>query len=578
MSARVRWRLLALITAALAGMVSAPVSSMAVSPKPSSSAATASAGQQIPVAASGRPSVSGAFGSVAPFRVLDTRYGTGAARAAVGANSSVAVKVSGVGGVPAAGVSAVVVNLTVTQPSARGYLTSYADGAARPNASALDFVRGQTVANLAVVPVGADGKIRLSSTSSGTVQLIADITGYYLVGNPDTTEQGDWATDSGPLGGNANPYETHLTRGNVNRLAFVWNRLGPQLYSAYVVAAGLVIATTESPYEYIGVAAYDATNGKLVWNHPDITPDGLAADGDKVFFQGSYGPLVDARPRYVVGAFDLRSGALLWFTPYGAEPSYGPSITAANGRVFASFLDTTMQAFSETDGHHLWESHAAPYMATIIAADGWVLTHQSSQGHLLPIGLDPATGRVIWKGNFVGGVNLGVMNGNIVDAFVDGGSTDTYVSSWPMRPCPDGCDPTWTDTIPYLVSVSGGNGIIAASTARPRVGVRVGQLIVLDPATGHRRWTATTSDDALNLTVAGTVIYAITHYVGDTLLAWPTSGCGSPTCPPIWKTSSLGTATTGRSQAIVVTQGRLYYARDRGSDDPGGIYSWALSK
>ena len=52
-------------------------------------------------------------------------------------------------------------------------------GGARPTVSNLNFTAGQTVANLVIVPVGADGKIRLYNGSPGTVQLIADIAGYY---------------------------------------------------------------------------------------------------------------------------------------------------------------------------------------------------------------------------------------------------------------------------------------------------------------------------------------------------------------------------------------------------------------
>src|SRR5664279_4616343 len=51
-------------------------------------------------AACAAPTVAGAFGSVVPSRVLDTRDGTGAAKAAVAAKGSVAVKVTGINGSP----------------------------------------------------------------------------------------------------------------------------------------------------------------------------------------------------------------------------------------------------------------------------------------------------------------------------------------------------------------------------------------------------------------------------------------------------------------------------------------------
>ena len=80
-------------------------------------------------------------------------------------------------GVPASGVSAVVLNVTVTQPTAAGHITVYPDGTSRPLAANLNFVAGQTVPNLVVAPVGADGKVDLYNGSAGTVQLIADVSG-----------------------------------------------------------------------------------------------------------------------------------------------------------------------------------------------------------------------------------------------------------------------------------------------------------------------------------------------------------------------------------------------------------------
>jgi hypothetical protein len=90
--------------------------------------------------------------------------------------------VTGVAGVPASGVSAVVLNVTATEPTAGGFITAYASGTALPLASNLNFLAGQTVPNLVVAPVGADGKVILHNGSPGQVQLIADIAGYYRSG------------------------------------------------------------------------------------------------------------------------------------------------------------------------------------------------------------------------------------------------------------------------------------------------------------------------------------------------------------------------------------------------------------
>ena len=126
----------------------------------------------------------GGYISLTPSRLLDTRNGTGAPNAAVAAGATVHLQVTGRGGVPTSGVSAVVLNVTVTAPTNSGYITVYGDGSARPTASNLNFVNAQTVPNLVIAPVGANGKVDLYNGSSGTVQLIGDVAGYYQAGTP----------------------------------------------------------------------------------------------------------------------------------------------------------------------------------------------------------------------------------------------------------------------------------------------------------------------------------------------------------------------------------------------------------
>jgi len=135
----------------------------------------------------GAPSAAGAFGALRSTRVLDTRYGIGAAKAPLPASATRTVKVTGVGGVPATGVSAVVVNVTAVSATKPGYLTGWASGTGRPRTSILNFATSQTIANEVVIPVGAGGKIALYNGSPGTVHLVADLAGYYRSGLPSTT-------------------------------------------------------------------------------------------------------------------------------------------------------------------------------------------------------------------------------------------------------------------------------------------------------------------------------------------------------------------------------------------------------
>ena len=104
----------------------------------------------------------------------------------VASDSAVTLQIDGIGGVPASGVAAVAMNVTVTSPTApAGHITVYPDGTSLPTASNLNFTAGETVPNLVITPVGADGKVDLYNGSSGTVQLIADVSGYFLGSGAD---------------------------------------------------------------------------------------------------------------------------------------------------------------------------------------------------------------------------------------------------------------------------------------------------------------------------------------------------------------------------------------------------------
>jgi hypothetical protein len=111
-------------------------------------------------------------------RVLDTRYGTGAPKAAVGPGGVVRLKVAGVAGVPATGAAAVTLNVTETAATKSSYLVAYPGGTARPTTSNLNFGAGQTTQNQITVPVGADGTVSLAN-ATGRVQVVADVQGYY---------------------------------------------------------------------------------------------------------------------------------------------------------------------------------------------------------------------------------------------------------------------------------------------------------------------------------------------------------------------------------------------------------------
>ncbi len=116
----------------------------------------------------------GGLTAVTSARLLDTRT----ASDPLGVMETVELTVVDVGGVPADNVTAVVLNVTATAPTAASYLTVYPGGAERPLASNLNFVAGETQPNQVVAAVGDDGKIVIFNRF-GDVHVIVDVTAYF---------------------------------------------------------------------------------------------------------------------------------------------------------------------------------------------------------------------------------------------------------------------------------------------------------------------------------------------------------------------------------------------------------------
>jgi hypothetical protein len=68
--------------------------------------------------------------------------------------------------------------VTVTGPTASSYLTTWPDGDQRPLSSDLNFTAGQTVPNMVVVKVGADGRINVYN-AAGSTDVVVDVMGWY---------------------------------------------------------------------------------------------------------------------------------------------------------------------------------------------------------------------------------------------------------------------------------------------------------------------------------------------------------------------------------------------------------------
>jgi large repetitive protein len=163
-------------------------------------------------------STAGRFIPVNPARVLDTRNAIGIPTTTkVPSDGTVTVQITGQGGIPLTGVSAVVANLTATEADSPGFVTAWPSGDV-PNASNVNLDQvGQTRPNQIILPVSTSGTINLK-TQNG-VHLIVDVAGYFTDNTAAASSSGlfvalsperilDTRNRLGTTGGKPSPKET----------------------------------------------------------------------------------------------------------------------------------------------------------------------------------------------------------------------------------------------------------------------------------------------------------------------------------------------------------------------------------
>jgi uncharacterized protein (DUF1501 family) len=117
------------------------------------------------------------FVPLSPQRLFDTRSGHGVAPGKLGHLAPIDVQVAGLVGVPA-DATAVVLNLTVTEPDAPGYLRLTPSGEPIAATSNVNFFAGDTVPNLAIVRLGAGGRVQLDGAGAGK-HAVGDVFGFF---------------------------------------------------------------------------------------------------------------------------------------------------------------------------------------------------------------------------------------------------------------------------------------------------------------------------------------------------------------------------------------------------------------
>jgi hypothetical protein len=120
---------------------------------------------------------------VEPTRILETRTGLTTADHSFEAgglrpgDSVLELPIGGRLGIPTK-IRAAVLNVTVTEATAPGFVTLYPCGGTRPVASTLNYGKGATVANLAVAPTTKDGKVCIYTQTP--THVVVDLSGYHV--------------------------------------------------------------------------------------------------------------------------------------------------------------------------------------------------------------------------------------------------------------------------------------------------------------------------------------------------------------------------------------------------------------
>ena len=117
-----------------------------------------------------------ASGAVVPFTPADAATPQTGSRA-FAAGETRELSVTGRAGVPADGVGAVVLNLTATNTTAATHVVAWPSGQPRPATSNLNAEPGEDRANVAIVPVGTDGRVTLAN-HAGRTDLVVDVVGW----------------------------------------------------------------------------------------------------------------------------------------------------------------------------------------------------------------------------------------------------------------------------------------------------------------------------------------------------------------------------------------------------------------
>jgi hypothetical protein len=238
----------------------------------------------------------GQYVPVVPSRITDTRPGSGQANAGatLTPNANLDVQVTGAGGIPASGVTAVVMNVTATRTTAAGFFTVYPTGATLPLASNLNWTAGVTVPNRVIVPVGTGGKVTFHN-GAGNADLIVDAGGYFTDGS-----------GSGASYVTLNPTRIVDTRYGIGGFT---SRLGPGATMVVTIAGNCCVPPMSNTPTPKAVVLNVTVEGATLASDLVVWPDGasLPVASDLNFVRGQTVPNLVIVKLSAAGQIDIRN-------------------------------------------------------------------------------------------------------------------------------------------------------------------------------------------------------------------------------------------------------------------------------
>jgi hypothetical protein len=186
--------------------------------------------------------------AIAPCRLIDTR-GNGFSGQfgppGLAAGSPRSFTLTGQCGI--AGTAQVVsLNITVSNTLGPGFIKIFPQGGSSPTVSTLNYVAGQTVANAAVVPLGAGGGVTIAAGVSGA-DLIVDTNGYYDASGLITQVSPGTGLSGGGTSGN-------VTLG-IARAGVGATQIAANAVTAGAIASGQVVKSVNGLYDAVTLSA-----------------------------------------------------------------------------------------------------------------------------------------------------------------------------------------------------------------------------------------------------------------------------------------------------------------------------------